>query len=285
MTLQDTVMLVLRTSIMTTTFCVGLEATLADVTYLFRQPSKLVRSLTAMDIAMPAFALAAVALFTLHPAVEIALVALSVSPIPPLFPRRAAGGAAEHNYIISLLITAGFGAIVVVPLGIHLCGWLLGVPLTMPVSKVLAIIGLTVIVPLLVGIAFRAVLPDLSARIAKPLGTIALVMLVLGALPLVVTTWKPMLSLIGNGTVLILAAFFVFGLTVGHLLGGPEHDDRTALAFATASRHPAMALAIATANFPAQKLAAPAIVLYLLVGLITCIPYTIWRKRTHDAES
>jgi BASS family bile acid:Na+ symporter len=42
------------------------------------------------------------------------------------------------------------------------------------------------------------------------------------------------------------------------------------LALATTSRHPAIAIAIAHANFPQQKLAVPAIVLYLIVsGIVT----------------
>ncbi len=55
-----------------------------------------------------------------------------------------------------------------------------------------------------------------------------------------------------------------------HLLGGPDPDDRTALALATASRHPGVALLIPTGNFPNQKLVAPAMVLYLIVGAGAC---------------
>ncbi|HKW10792.1 MAG TPA: hypothetical protein VJO33_10450, partial [Gemmatimonadaceae bacterium] len=48
---------------------------------------------------------------------------------------------------------------------------------------------------------------------------------------------------------------------------------------ACASRHPAIALAIAMANFPGEKLASAAILLYLLVSVVTVTPYLGWSKR------
>jgi bile acid:Na+ symporter, BASS family len=51
------------------------------------------------------------------------------------------------------------------------------------------------------------------------------------------------------------------------------------LALASGARHPGAALAIATANFPEQKLAPAAILLYLLLSAILSIPYVMWGKR------
>jgi BASS family bile acid:Na+ symporter len=65
----------------------------------------------------------------------------------------------------------------------------------------------------------------------------------------------------------------VVGLVVGHVLGGPDADDRAVLALATATRHPGVALAIATEIFPTQKLVAPALILYVIVGAISSVPY------------
>jgi hypothetical protein len=67
-------------------------------------------------------------------------------------------------------------------------------------------------------------------------------------------------------------------LAAGHLLGGPEPGGRTALALATAFRHPGIALAAAAANFPAENFVA-VILLYLLVSAVVGVPYAIWRRR------
>lgn len=97
-------------------------------------------------------------------------------------------------------------------------------------------------------------------------------------LPLIPTAWPHIWLLVGNGALAAFAGFVLVGLAVGHLLGGPDLDDRTALAIATASRHPGMALAIAASSFPAQKLVAPAIMMYLIVGALVSLPYSLWRK-------
>jgi BASS family bile acid:Na+ symporter len=91
--------------------------------------------------------------------------------------------------------------------------------------------------------------------------------------------WPQMMTLVGDGTLMVFIAFVLVGLAVGHFLGGPEQADRTVLAIATGSRHPGMALAIATASFPEQKLVVPALILYLLVSVVASLPYIVWRRR------
>jgi BASS family bile acid:Na+ symporter len=86
-------------------------------------------------------------------------------------------------------------------------------------------------------------------------------------------------ALIGNGTVIALTAFVLVGLAVGHLFGGPGPQNRTALAIATATRHPGVALLLAQANFPGEKQVAPAVLLYLFVNAVLVIPYLVWTKR------
>ena len=53
------------------------------------------------------------------------------------------------------------------------------------------------------------------------------------------------------------------------------------LALATSSRHPAIAIAIANANFPDQKLVAPAVLLYLILSIVLAVPYLNWVKAKH----
>jgi BASS family bile acid:Na+ symporter len=55
------------------------------------------------------------------------------------------------------------------------------------------------------------------------------------------------------------------------------------LALATASRHPAVAMAIAHANFPQQRLAGAAVFLYLILGGILSALYLSWIKRKGTA--
>ncbi|MGH7358585.1 MAG: hypothetical protein ACREJR_07215, partial [Candidatus Rokuibacteriota bacterium] len=66
-----------------------------------------------------------------------------------------------------------------------------------------------------------------------------------------------------------------------HWLGGPDPDDRTALAIASSIRHPGVALTIARLNFPEEPLAPAAVLLFLLVSVIATLPYGAWRRHVH----
>jgi BASS family bile acid:Na+ symporter len=278
MTLQDAIIIAAKASIMLLVFSLGLSATERDATYLFRNPGKLARSLFAMDVLMPAFAVFAIAITALPPPVKIALAALSVSPIPPLMPVRATKMGGTHEYAIGLLFAASIIALVFVPLAIGLLGAIFGVEAHVPVSAIALVMGTLVLGPLVAGIFVRHNFPHLAERLTKPLNLAALILVLICILPVVVTMWPQMVSLAHDGTLAVFVAFVLVGLAVGHFYGGPDPNDRTVLAIATSARHPGCALTIATASFPEEKLVLPAIIIYLLVSIVASIPYTYWRK-------
>jgi bile acid:Na+ symporter, BASS family len=89
MKLQALILLILRASLALSVFALGLGSTFADSVYLFRRLAKLARASLSMNVLMPAIALLLVLKFDLDPAVKIALGALSLSPVPPIFPKNA----------------------------------------------------------------------------------------------------------------------------------------------------------------------------------------------------
>jgi BASS family bile acid:Na+ symporter len=233
-----------------------------------------------MNIVMPLFALALAIVFNLHPAVKVALIALSVSPVPPLLPPKVVKAGSRENYPIGLLVGMAILSIVTIPVTMELFEKLLGVPLTMPPLAVAALLLRTVLVPLLIGIVVRRIAPVRAAEAAMLLSIWSSVFLMLGVVLVLFASARAIFSLIGNGTLLVLAGFVLIGLVVGYVFAGPEPEKKYVLALATSWRHPGLAVAIATANFPNQKLAVPAIALYLIVsGIITGIVISR-RKRT-----
>jgi BASS family bile acid:Na+ symporter len=249
--------------------------------HLFRRPGKLARAFIAMDVIMPLFALAVAALTSVPTPVKVALVALSVAPLPPLLPGRTSKVSSSGDYTIGLLFTAALVAIVFVPLSIALMGSLFGLEAHVPFSKVVTVMLMTVLAPLAAGIFVHRMWPSFAARYAGPVSIFALVLLIASALPVLFVAVPQAVALAHNGSVAAFAAFVVLGLAVGHYLGGPDPEDRTVLAIATASRHPALAIVAASALFPDQKLAIAAVALYLLVNFVIATPYSIWRKRLH----
>jgi BASS family bile acid:Na+ symporter len=148
-------------------------------------------------------------------------------------------------------------------------------------ATVLRIVALTVLVPLGIGMWVRRAWHGDVERVAGNADKVGTVLLVLAFLPVLIAKWPAIRSLLGDGTLLAIVAFTAIGLFVGHVLGGRDPRDRTVLALATSSRHPAVALAVAAAVFPDQKLAPAAVLLALVVGVLAGMPYTAWRKRLH----
>jgi bile acid:Na+ symporter, BASS family len=279
MTLQQALGLALQASIVMTVFSFGLRTVPDDVLYVVRRPWLLTRSLVAMFVIMPLVAVAFAAFFELRPSVEIALVALAISPIPPLLPGREQKAGGHASYALGLMMIAAVLSIGIVPAEVNLLGRYSMKPFAMSPGAIAGMALKAAVLPLVVGMLLRALLPAVAARIGRPVEIIATVVLVASVLVLLAGTFTAVLALVGNGTIVAMAAFVLTGLAVGHVLGGPRAGDRLVLALSTASRHPAIALAIAKANFPDEPHLGATIVLYLLVSLLIGIPYQVWQMR------
>ena len=275
--------LLLKASLALLVVSLGLRATLQDTTHLFRRPGQLARALLAMFVVMPITALILARAFHPHPAVKIAVVALALSPLPPTFPRKATKQGGSLSYVAGLLVAATLVAVPLIPLSLELIERNRDLPLQMRPAAVLALVFWSLLLPLAAGMVVRKVAPAFAQRAASPISSIAFAVLALGVIPILIRVWPAMISLVGNGTLLVMALLALVGLAAGHVLGGPDPEDRTVLALSTATRHPAIAIAIAQANFPDQKLAPAAVLLYVLVSVVAAMPYLKWAKRRYPA--
>ena len=285
MTFADLIPIAIKLSIILLVFALGLRADWRDATSVFRQPRLLVRSILAMAILMIAFVVVIASVFNLPPAIKIAILALAISPVPPLLPNRQQIGGGSHSYAIGLMVAAALIAIVLMPFFVQVLGIYFHAETHMEFRQVAAIVGVSVIAPLAAGMLVRYIAPEFAGRIAKPVSIFANVLLVFAALIVLFNLSEAIWGMIGHGVLVVLALFTLVGIAAGHFLGGPNPDDRTVLALATGIRHPGLAMTIASVNFPDQKVAVLAVVVcHVLVGLILSIPYLIWRKRSHAAR-
>jgi BASS family bile acid:Na+ symporter len=232
-----------------------------------------------MAIVMPALAGVFVAVLSLPPPVEIALVALSVSPVPPLLPRRELASGGSRSYAIGLLVAAAVTSIVFVPLAVHLFSRVFSIPMTVTPLRIASIVLATVLAPLAAGLAFRSIWSSFAERLAAPVSKVATLLLIAVLLPVLFTHRAALIGLIGDGVLLAMAAFVTLGFATGAWLGGPEPSHRTVLALSTACRHPGVAMAIAGASFPEQTLVLPAVLLYLIVSALVSSILMSWLRR------
>jgi BASS family bile acid:Na+ symporter len=279
MSLAELVVLGLKASVALIVFGLAMKSTPGDLTSLLRRPSLLARSLLSINIIMPLVAAAIVSVLGLRHPVRIALMVLMISPVPPILPKRQMKLGGNEPYIFGLMVTEALLAVALVPLSVFLMAAVLGLEARMPWPPVAIIVLESILLPLGVGVALRHLAPDFAKRIEPIVSRVGLLLLIAGIAPILVFAGRFIIMLVGNGTLLATSVVVLLGLAVGHLLGGPEPGNRTVLALASAARHPGVAMAIASATFPDEKLVPAAILLYMLVNAILCIPYMKWIER------
>jgi len=121
MDLKQLVMLAAQASIICTVLSLGLRTALSDLLYLLRQPSLLLRSAVSVLVVMPIVSLGLTAMFDVQRTAEIALIALAISPLPPLLPNRESTGGGDASYGLALMALLALLSIVAVPLSAEQC--------------------------------------------------------------------------------------------------------------------------------------------------------------------
>ena len=262
----------------------GMVVSRADVEYLFRKPGRLVRTILAMNVLGPIVAIIVCRLFAVHPAVIVALVTLSMTPVGALFPQGMLGlvrperGAHAHGLFVATTLLS----VVLTPLAIEVINVLYGEDLHLSPLTVASVAVGALLLPLGIGLAIGCFFLSRPSRpaakrwvpaVQQASGRLFLLCLV----GFTILGWSRMALIIRDGTLPAVAIISMCGLAVGHLLGGPDEDDRTVLAFATVSRHPGVAIAIAALT--REPLAPIGVLLAVVVNEVAVVPYRLWRQR------
>ncbi len=246
MTTTELISLAIQGSMALMVFCVMLDARLEDVLYLWRRPSLLVRSVLSMNLLMPAVAIVIALSFPdLDRSVKIALIAMSVSPVPPFLPGTEVKAGGRSSYVVGLLAVSALSSIVFVPAAAAFIGRIFGEEVRTTPSAIAWIVVTSLLAPLALGLLIGRFAPALAAKVARPLSIVGTVLLIAAFLPVLFKIWPAIAASVGNYTLLTIVAFVLVALGIGHVLGGPNAEDRTVLAMSTASRHPGVALAVA----------------------------------------
>jgi BASS family bile acid:Na+ symporter len=275
MTFDAIVRLGLLASIWLMVLSLGARAPLPTVVFMFRRPGKLARALAAMFVVVPAFAVLLAATLPLPAAIKFALVAMSVGPVPPILPYKQMKAGGDEAYAIGLLVAASLASIVLTPLLVAAAARLLAANAAVDALKVARTLLLTIGLPLAAGMLLRLASAGIAQAVSQIAQRVGSLVLLAVFVTMVAGAWREITGLFGDGAVLVIAASVAVGLLAGHLLAGPRH--RAALALAAASRHPGVALTIATMSYPDQmKPITAAILLYLLITALVTGPYVRW---------
>lgn len=271
-----------KASIIALVLAIGMGATFADVTYLWRRPGLLLRSLLAMYVLVPLAAYLLVASLPLDDGAKAALLVVAVSAGAPLLSRKL-DGFGGGAYAFSLVLTTSLLAIVIVPAWVALLAWHFGVSEELSWTDVAASIAKAFLLPLAVGMSLSAAFPAFSRRFADWISATAGIALAVAAIALLVLHWRILLAVQWPGMVALLI-LMLLAVAIGHLLGGPQPGERTALAIACATRHIGIAVIVATTFNGVRTMVIVAA--YVVASAVVSIPYLQWRRRhAHGSAS
>jgi BASS family bile acid:Na+ symporter len=247
--------------------------------YFKERPWLMLRSLLAVLVLVPAAALAIILLLRPSPGVAVGLAILVVCPPAPLMIKATPKvGQGSGAYMASLHLSLAALAFFTVPMGLSLLSMPLGFHAEVDLLKMAVILGRTILIPIILGMAVLSFFPAFAGTIGPTLekvGTAGLRVVVLIALAVL----YPALLKMDPWSYLVMVVVVAAALAIGHWLGPHDPHERITLAVESGVRHPVLAIAIASANFTPQK-ALPVLVPCVLTFIICAMVYMLWQRRS-----
>jgi BASS family bile acid:Na+ symporter len=257
-------------------FSRGLRTSPADLRYFGARPGLLLRSLFSVDLLVPLIAMAVVILLKPAKATAIGLLLLASSPAAPLVIKKISKAGGKPEYAVSLHLVLASLAIVTTPVTLDILSAVTGLRFDVSPVAVAGRVGLSILVPIIAGMAVRWLFPALARRFIRLLEALSDIVLVLVFIIVLLFTYRLLLMLdIGSYVAIIL--MIVGALVSGHLLAWGQPEEQATLALESATRNIGLALLIASDFAPLEK-ALPMLIPYLIVSMIIGFIYVRYRK-------
>ena len=275
-------------TIFTLMLALGVNHSFEQLTSLWRRPGLLFRSLLAVVFLVPMVVVLLLWVFHLPPAVATGLAVLAAAPGAPLTYKRAQMAGGEPTYTASLQLTLALLAVGITPLILALFYSLFELVIEgVTLFQIARQVAQVTFLPVIIGLSIQHFVPRLAEVLRKPVSMLAnilfiLLLLMLALLLILVPELRAMLNVGGLAMVAILL-MVVVSLAIGHLLGGPRRDQRSALATACIARNIGLALFIAELSDYGQHFI-PTLLTYMILGGLLAVPYAVWSKRQLTLE-
>lgn len=253
-------------------FAEGLGTTPSLVGAYFKQRTSLMlRSLAVVLVVVPAVAVALILLLKPDPATAIGLAILVACPPAPLMLQAAPKkGKASRAFMASLHLSLAAMAFFTVPCVLYLLSIALDFKARVELGAMSVILARTILAPLSLGLVVRAFFPELADRVGAILGKVGIAGLLVVVLIATFAIYPALLKQ-SAWSYVVITAVSVAALSVGHWLGPDEPQEKTALAVECGVRHPALAIAIGSANFSRDRallVLVPCVITFVLVATL-----------------
>jgi len=269
--------LVAAAAIFAVMFDLGLKIAASDYAWAGRHVRSLLKGLFAVLVAVPAMAVIVTDAFGLPRAAMVGIVLMALSPGAPVALRRSLAAGGEASFAPVLQISVAALAIVSMPLSIAALNEYYAGQAVISPRELARQVFFAQFLPLGLGVLARRFLPGPAARAEPGVTRAATILLLVLAVLALVDTWHVVIGA-GPRAALCVVLITLLALAVGHAMGGPHPQTRTAVAISCAVRNPGLALVVASVNNAPATVTAT-IVAYLVIAAFTVIPYVVWRRR------
>ena len=270
--------LVAAATIFTVMFDLGLKIAAREYEWARRHLGLLLKGLFAVLVAVPAMAVIVTQAFDLPRAATVGIVLMALSPGAPVALRRSLEAGAEASFAPMLQIAVAALAIVSMPLTIAALNEYYAGQAVIAPRDLARQVFFAQFLPLGLGMLSRRLLPRAAARAAPWVNRAATILLVALVFLALANMWQVVVGAWPRA-VLCVVLVTVLALAVGHALGGPDAQTRTAVAISSAVRNPGLALVVATVN-DAPPAVMATVLAYVVISAFTVLPYVLWRRRT-----
>jgi BASS family bile acid:Na+ symporter len=265
---------------------IGLQARFGSTLRVFSDTQdrrKILGALAAMFLAVPLVAWLAVRLGAPGPVAGAAIIALSISPMAPFLPRKQRKAGGDPQWITAFQVTATLLSVILAPVYLGLLSRAFGLVVEPPMAPMMMILGLTVFVPLLIGMTIAQVAPGLAGRLVRPLGLAGTVVLAAVALVILVGMWPALVAAAATPALPACLVVAISGVILGHVCVRGAVSDQVSSAMAAVSRHPGVALTLAGAALGATQPALLAnVLLFVLVSTAVLAVYQFMVRAEAD---
>lgn len=258
-------------------FGLGLGIGLGALRAAVWQPLTIGRSLLCALVAVPVVAVITTAALGLSRQATIGIVLMAIAPGAPLALRRAVDAGAERHFATVLQVGLAVLAVVSMPLWVAaLNRWYEG-HASLPPGQVARQVFVVQLLPLALGIAVRHVAERFARSVQPMVERLAFVLLLALLAAAVLEAWDPTMRAgprVGAAIVLVTLA----ALALGHWAGGRAASARTTVAIDSALRNPGLALLVAALNHAGPEVTST-VLAYIVLSMLTTLPYVMWRRR------
>lgn len=256
---------------------VGLGAALHDVLGLLREPGAVARALIANFVLVPLLALGVLRLLPLERPMETGLLLLSTAAGAPFLVKLTEAAEGRMVKSAALLLT-------LLPVTVF------AMPFTVPVlvagaqvsaSAIATPLALTMLLPLVAGLMFRARTEAWAHRLLPRLQTLSTVALLVFVIATIWRNTHTIGALLSRGTPVLAAAMVILGaFVIGYGSGSGTRHRRETLGLGTAQRNIAASMVVATQSFNDPRVNAMVVVTSLLTLVILFpIAFTMRKMR------